>query len=99
MVQESQLTMTKKFRIKELWGAGDLVLPQRPPVIIGIDPDSNGALAVVHVDAYPNPGAQVIEDVVVQLHDNPCEVLQATKQRKRRYISTSNLLLIMLHYT
>ncbi|BDA48572.1 Holliday junction resolvase MOC1, chloroplastic [Coccomyxa sp. Obi] len=64
--------------------SGKLEALQRPPVIIGIDPDSNGALAVIEVQSYPQPGAQVIEDVVVRLHDNPCEVLQATKQRKRR---------------
>lgn len=66
--------------------AGKLDALQRPPVIIGIDPDSNGALAVIEVQSYPQPGAQVIEDVVVRLHDNPCEVLQATKQRKRRCV-------------
>lgn len=74
------------FEYMDLSCAGKLDCLQRPPVIIGIDPDSNGALAVVQVDAYPQPGAQVIQDVVVRLHDNPCEILQATKQRKRRWV-------------
>ena len=59
-----------------------------PPLVIGIDPDGSGALAAIQVQALPQPDAQEIQNVDVQLHDNPVEIFQGAT-RKRRYNLTT----------
>lgn len=54
-----------------------------PPLVIGIDPDGSGALAAIQVQALPQPDAQEIQDVDVQLHDNPVEIFQGATRKRR----------------
>ena len=64
-------------------GDGLPVKQGHPPLIIGIDPDGSGALAAVQVQAVPQPNAQVIHEVNVELHDNPVEIFQSTTRKRR----------------
>lgn len=54
-----------------------------PPLVIGIDPDGSGALAAVQVQSLPQPDAQVIQDVDIELHDNPVEIFQSATRKRR----------------
>ena len=51
--------------------------------MIGIDPDGSGALAAVQVQSLPQPDAQVIQDVDIELHDNPVEIFQSATKKRR----------------
>ena len=51
-------------------------------MVIGIDPDSNGALAHVHLESFPEPDAQAI-DALVRLYDIPCEILERSSRNLR----------------
>lgn len=62
---------------------GHSALP-RPPLVISIDPDNNGALAVVRVQELPAEDAREIADASVTLYDNPCQILQTKTGGKRR---------------
>jgi hypothetical protein len=53
-------------------------------VVISIDPDSSGALAVVQVQSAPAPDSCELADARVTLYDNPSEVLQTKTGGKRR---------------
>ncbi len=55
-----------------------------PPLVIGIDPDGSGALAAIQVQSLPQPDTHEIQDVEVQLHDNPVEIFQSTTRKRRQ---------------
>ena len=56
-------------------------------MVISIDPDSNGALAVVQVQQLPAEDACEIADASVTLYDNPCQILQTRTGGKRRSVA------------
>ena len=62
-----------------------------PPLVIGIDPDGSGALAAIQVQALPHPDAQEIQNVDVQLHDNPIEIFQGATRKRRLASITADL--------